>query len=101
MLAAAEIADGWAERARSLGGADFDHALVLRGAWAGHTAAVPQPLDVAFLDRRLQVVATCRAAPWRVVVPRPGGRHLVAASAGSFERWGLQHGDVLELREAS
>ena len=71
------------------------------GARAGHTVGAPVPLDVAYVDRRHRVVAVRRVAPWRAVPPHRGGRHLVAATAGSFERWGLSCGDVLEVREAA
>ena len=60
------------------------------------------PIDVAFFDRDLTVLAT--VAPdtrggWPL--PRPGARSVLASSAGSFERWGLSPGDRLEIRETS
>jgi hypothetical protein len=30
----------------------------------------------------------------------PGARSVVAAQAGSFDRWGVREGDQLEVREA-
>jgi uncharacterized membrane protein (UPF0127 family) len=102
VLAAAEIADGRLERARSLAGRPhYDHALVLPGARVGHTLGVPCRLDVAFVDQGMRVRSVAVVGSWRVVAPRPGGRHLVAASAGSFERWGLHAGDTIEVRETS
>jgi uncharacterized membrane protein (UPF0127 family) len=41
-------------------------------------------------------VATLR--PWRIGLPRRGGRAVIEAEAGAFERWGLRVGDTLELR---
>ena len=44
------------------------------------------------------VVGVTRLRPWRISVPRRGGRSVVEAQAGAFERWGLKVGDKLELR---
>jgi uncharacterized membrane protein (UPF0127 family) len=44
------------------------------------------------------VVGVTRLRPWRVGAPRRGGRSVIEAEAGAFERWGLKVGDKLELR---
>jgi uncharacterized membrane protein (UPF0127 family) len=64
-----------------------------------HTAFMKFPIDVAFLDRELVVVATVGLARWRVARPRRGATSVMEAHRGSFERWGLQVGDQLEIRE--
>jgi uncharacterized membrane protein (UPF0127 family) len=57
-------------------------------------------IDVVFLDRHnkiVRIVNTLR--PWRIA----GARHVYAAlelPAGTAERVGLQHGDVLEMAPA-
>jgi hypothetical protein len=55
-------------------------------------------IDVAICDKDMVVVGVTRLRPWRVSVPRRGGRSVVEAQAGAFERWGLRVGDQLELR---
>jgi uncharacterized membrane protein (UPF0127 family) len=44
------------------------------------------------------VVGVTRLRPWRMSFPRRGGRSVIEAQAGAFERWGLRVGDRLELR---
>ncbi|MGH8982093.1 MAG: DUF192 domain-containing protein [Acidimicrobiales bacterium] len=100
VLASAEVAETWADRARGLlGHKSYDGALLLRGTRSVHSAGMRFPLDVAFLDRELAVVATCRLRPWAVARPRRGGCHVIVAQAGSFERWRLCEGDQVEIRE--
>jgi uncharacterized membrane protein (UPF0127 family) len=55
-------------------------------------------IDVAFCDAELVVVGVTRLPPWRMSLPRRGGRSVIEAQAGAFERWGLRPGDHLELR---
>ncbi len=100
VLASTEVAEGWAERARGLfGRTGCDGAVLLRGGRCLHTAGIAMTVDAAFLDRELVVLATVRLTPWRVAIPRPGTRNVLASSAGNFERWGLCLGDRLEIRE--
>jgi hypothetical protein len=56
------------------------------------------PIDVAFCDREMVVVGVTMLRPWRMSLPRRGGRSVVEARAGAFERWGLRVGDHLDLR---
>ena len=101
VLAAAEIAERRGDRARRLMGCDgYEGALFLPGAVLLHTAMVRFPLDVAFVDNELVVVATVRVGTWRIALPRRHARGVLAARAGSFDRWGLAAGDRLEIREA-
>tara|TARA_Y100000590_G_scaffold229050_1_gene258401 strand:- start:296 stop:478 length:183 start_codon:yes stop_codon:yes gene_type:complete len=57
------------------------------------------PIDVAHLDDNLTVLRTTRMEGLRVVRPVRRARSVLGAEAGSFERWGLIVGDVLEVRE--
>jgi uncharacterized membrane protein (UPF0127 family) len=101
VLAAAEVADGFGDRARGLLGRDgYEGAMLLPHTRSIHSAGMRFALDVGFLDRDLVVLATVRVPAWRVALPRRRGRSVLEAQAGSFERWGLQVGDRLEIREA-
>jgi uncharacterized membrane protein (UPF0127 family) len=60
VLAAVEVADSFGARLRGLLGRDgVEGALVLQPARSVHTIGMRFPIDVAFCDRDLRVVATC------------------------------------------
>ena len=100
VLASADVAEGVVEKARGLvGRSRHEGTLLVMGTRSVHTAWVRRPLDVAFLDRQLVVVALVRLGQWRLALPRRGACNVLEAEAGSFERWRLQLGDQLELRE--
>ena len=102
VLASAEVAESLVDRARGLlGHARYDGALLLLRTRAVHTAGMRFPLDVAFLDKDLHVVATTRLRTWSVALPRRGAAHVLEAQAGAFERWRLATGDQVEIRETS
>lgn len=98
VLASVEVAGELGARWRGLLGRDgIDGGLVLPRTRAVHTLGMRFAIDVAFLDRQLQVVDACTMAPWRVGRPR-WCASVLEAQAGAFERWGLRVGDHLELR---
>jgi uncharacterized membrane protein (UPF0127 family) len=100
VLATVEVAETMAERSLGLlGRARGDGVLLLRRTRSVHSLGMRFPLDVGFLDGDLRVLSVRRLPAWRVTLPRPGCRHVLEAPAGSFERWSLAPGDVLELRE--
>jgi uncharacterized protein len=100
VLASAEVAETMLDRARGLLGHNrYEGALLLTGTRSVHSAGMRFPMDVAFLDRELTVVAVTRLRPWGIALPRRGGRHVLEAQAGSFERWRLVAGDQIEIRE--
>ena len=102
VLASTEVAECLGDRARGLYGQSAQAgALLLLRTRSVHTAGAPFPVDAAFLDGALTVLATVRLSPWRVALPRRGARNVLASPAGSFERWGLNLGDRLEIRETS
>jgi hypothetical protein len=78
----------------------LDGALHLEGVRTVHTLGVDFPVDVAFLSSDLTVLRVASLKPWRMSIGGPGARSVVAAQAGSFERWGVREGDLLEVREA-
>jgi uncharacterized membrane protein (UPF0127 family) len=101
VLAGADLAESFWDRNRGLvGRATYDGALILTRTRAVHSFAMRFPLDVAFLDADLVVLATVRLPEWRMALPRRRGRSILESSAGSFDRWGLRLGDALEFRAA-
>jgi len=100
VLASAEVATGFFERSRGLlGRRDFDGAMLLAPARSVHSFGMAFPLDVAFLDKKMVVLDVVGLAPWRLTMPRRRGHWVLEAPSGSFERWGLGPGDVVEFRE--
>ena len=100
VLAAAEVAESFFDRSKGLlGRSGYEGAMLLPHTRSVHTVGMRFAIDVAFLDRDLVVVGTVRLAPWRMSRPRRRGRNVLEAQAGSFERWGLQVGDRLEMRD--
>jgi uncharacterized membrane protein (UPF0127 family) len=99
VLASLEIAHSHAARRRGLIGRDgIEGALLLRHTRAIHTFGVRFPIDVAYCDGALRVVRTAQVNPNRLCLPVMRARAVVEAEAGSFARWGLRPGDVLEVR---
>ncbi len=79
--------------------ATSDHVLWCEGTRVAHSVGSRCPLDAAYVDKELVVVALTSLAPLRIGRPRPAATAVVEAPAGSFARWNLQLGDHLELRE--
>jgi uncharacterized protein len=99
VLVSAEVAESVLDRMRGLiGRPSYDGALLLTRTRSVHSWGVRFPLDVAFLNKDLTVVAITRLRPWGVTLPRRGGLHVLEATAGSFERWRLHTGDRIEIR---
>lgn len=100
VLASLEIADGAMARTRGLLGRDaLEGALLIKPALSVHTIGMRFALDVAFCDGDLTVVdIVCGMRRWRLGRPRLGARSVIEAEAGSFERWKLAVGDVLEVQ---
>ncbi|HUP87641.1 MAG TPA: DUF192 domain-containing protein [Acidimicrobiales bacterium] len=101
VLATAEVATSFRARLVGLLGRDsIEGAIVLRPARSVHTIGMRFPIDVAFCDRELRVVATCTPMrPHRLGAPRRRAKVVIEAQAGAFDRWRLRPGDQLELRE--
>jgi hypothetical protein len=83
-------------------------AVVLPSPALVHTLASPTGLDVAWCRRVrtqsgepcLEVRKVVCVAGRRLAHPRLGAGAIVAAAPGAFERWHLQVGDRLEVRES-
>ncbi|KUJ66078.1 hypothetical protein ACZ90_40195 [Streptomyces albus subsp. albus] len=88
-----EIAASYRARTRGLLGRDrLDGALLLTPASGVHTVRMRFAIDVAYLDRRLTVLAVRTMAPGRLGLPRLRSRHVLEAQAGAMARWGLRRG---------
>jgi uncharacterized membrane protein (UPF0127 family) len=101
VLAALEIAGSRKARRKGLVGRDgIDGALLLPTARMGvHSFGMRFPLDVAFCDRDMVVRRVMCLRPVRMTRPSFGAPCVIEAEAGAFERWGLQQGDQLEIKE--
>jgi uncharacterized membrane protein (UPF0127 family) len=99
VLAVAEVADSRRRRARGLMGRDdVEGAFLLRPCRQVHTFGMRFPIDVAFCDRSGLVLHLCTLAPRRVSRPVWRSSLVIEARAGSFERWKLRAGDVVEIK---
>ena len=99
VLASIEVAATRAERRRGLIGRDgIDGALVLWRTRAIHTFGVRFPIDVSYCDSSMLVLRTASVNPNRICLPVLRASSVVEAEAGSFARWGLRPGDIVEVR---
>jgi uncharacterized membrane protein (UPF0127 family) len=99
VLATLEVAESAGARTRGLLGRDgIEGALLLQPARSVHTFGMRFPIDVAYVDRELNVIRTRAMRPWRLgrVVFKAHG--IIEAEAGSFARWDLKPGDHLEIK---
>lgn len=98
VLASIEIASSFGARLKGLLGREgIDGAILLRPARSVHTVGMRFPIDVAFCDRDLTVLATVSMGRHRLGAPRWSARCVIEAEAGAFERWGLRPGDHLHI----
>jgi uncharacterized membrane protein (UPF0127 family) len=99
VLAAAEVADSRRLRTRGLMGRDdVEGAFVIRPCRQVHTFRMRFPIDVAFCDRSGVVLHLTNLAPRRMSRVVWRSAFVIEARAGSFERWKLRPGDVVELK---
>jgi uncharacterized membrane protein (UPF0127 family) len=96
-----EIAASYRSRTRGLLGRDrVAGALLLTPANGVHTFRMRFPIDVAYLDRELRVLAVRTMPPGRLGLPRPRARHVLEAHAGAMAGWGVRPGAVLAITTA-
>jgi hypothetical protein len=87
--AAIERLDGWWEKGRGVIG--MPPLPVGKGVWlpgvsAVHTLLVGYPLDLLFLDARLQQIRLISAFPgWRPFARASGARHTIEIGAGTLQ----------------
>ncbi|MEU6087791.1 DUF192 domain-containing protein [Streptomyces sp. NPDC047085] len=93
-----EIAASYRARTKGLLGRDgVDGVMLLSPANSVHTFRMRIPIDVAYLDRRLTVIAVRTMRPGRLGLPRLRARHVLEAEAGAMEGWGLEVGVRVEV----
>ena len=100
VLASAERARSHGSRARGLLGRDgIGGALVLAPCRGVHTLGMRFAIDVAYLDEQGVVIKIAHMHRNRIGLPVWKARSVIEAEAGAFERWDLQVGQQVELRE--
>lgn len=88
-----EIASSYRARTKGLLGRDsVDGAMLLTPASGVHTFRMRIPIDVAYLDRELNVIAVRTMKPGRLGLPRLRSRHVLEAAAGVMAAWGVVAG---------
>ncbi|MDT9698820.1 DUF192 domain-containing protein [Streptomyces sp. P17] len=88
-----EIASSYRARTRGLLGRDsVDGALLLCPANSVHTFGMRIPIDVAYLDGDLRVIAVRTMRPGRLGLPRFRARLVLEAEAGAMAGWGVRVG---------
>lgn len=99
VLASAQRAASRTARRRGLvGQSSITEPLVIAPCRWIHTFGMKTAIDVAYLDSLGTVVRVESLRPWRVSAPVWRARTVIEASRGSFERWGLHLGDIIEVR---
>ncbi|MFE2052610.1 DUF192 domain-containing protein [Streptomyces sp. NPDC059459] len=95
-----EIAGSYRARTKGLLGRDsVEGAMLLSPANNVHTFRMRMPIDVAYLDRRLTVIAVRTMRPGRLGAPRLRSRHVLEAAAGAMAGWGVRVGVRVEVAE--
>ncbi|MGW7406471.1 DUF192 domain-containing protein [Streptomyces sp. NPDC054833] len=88
-----ELATSYRARTKGLLGRDsVDGAMLLSPANGVHTFRMRIPIDVAYLDRDLTVIAVRTMRPGRLGLPRLRSRHVLEAAAGVMAGWGVRVG---------
>lgn len=88
-----EIAASYRARTKGLlGRTSLDGALLLSPASGIHTFRMRMAIDVAYLDRRLRVLAVRTMPPGRLGLPRVRARHVIESEAGAMAEWGVRSG---------
>jgi uncharacterized membrane protein (UPF0127 family) len=99
VLAAVEVAETARARRRGLMHRDrLDGALVLRPCRNVHTVGMRFPIDVAFCDREGYVLHISRLRPARLSRPVVRAYFAIEAADGSFDRWKISPGDIVEVK---
>ncbi|MFJ4269458.1 DUF192 domain-containing protein [Streptomyces coelicoflavus] len=95
-----EVASSYRARSKGLLGRDsVDGAMLLTPANSVHTFRMRMAIDVAYLDRRLTVIAVRTMRPGRLGLPRPRARHVLEAEAGAMVGWGVRVGTRIAVED--
>ena len=99
VIASATVAETRADRMRGLiGSREGEFAFVLPKCRWVHSIGMRFDIDVAYLGADGRVMKTSHLRRNRLPAPVRHATTVVEAEAGSFERWGLKPGDVIEVR---
>ncbi|MGW0773220.1 DUF192 domain-containing protein [Streptomyces sp. NPDC002835] len=97
-VAPVEIAARYRTRRRGLLGRDgTDGAMLLTPCNSVHTIGMRFPIEVAYLDGELRVLAVRTMRPGRVGLPRLRARLVLEAEAGRLSAWGVRTGAELTV----
>ena len=100
VLASATVAVSFRTRLQGLiGRTGIDGAFVIEKTRWIHTFGMRFALDVAYIGPDGLVLRVERLAANRMGRPERNAVMVVEAQAGAFERWGLQVGQQVELRQ--
>ncbi|WLQ35982.1 DUF192 domain-containing protein [Streptomyces castrisilvae] len=95
------IAASYRHRTRGLLGRDgIDGALMITPCGSVHSFRMRFTIDVAYLDRRFNVLAVHTMRPGRLGLPRLRGRHVIEAEAGAMAAWGLRPGVQVRITQS-
>ncbi|MFD0025825.1 DUF192 domain-containing protein [Streptomyces sp. NPDC058382] len=95
------IAASYRHRSRGLLGQDgIDGALLITPCGSVHSFRMRFTIDVAYLDRKFNVVAVHTMKPGRLGLPRLRARHVIESEAGAMAKWGLRPGAKVELTQS-
>jgi uncharacterized protein len=102
VLCSALLATRRRHRRRGLRGTTIHHEpLVIDKCHWVHSIGMKYSLDVAFLDANNTVIEIHHVRPWRIDRPVRHAIRVLEAPAGSFERWSLHVGDVVDVRHVN
>ncbi len=95
-----EIAASYRARTHGLLGRDgIEGAILLSPANNVHTFRMRFAIDVAYLDRKLNVIAVHTMKPNRLGTIRLRARHVLEAQAGAMAVWGVRRGVQVAVRK--
>ncbi|MFB6779202.1 DUF192 domain-containing protein [Streptomyces sp. NPDC056352] len=96
------IAASYRARSKGLLGQDgIDGALMITPCGSVHTFRMRFAIDVAYLDRKFDVVAVHTMKPGRLGMVRLRSRHVIESEAGAMEKWGLRPGARVRVVQTS
>ncbi|GAA3481455.1 hypothetical protein GCM10018966_059860 [Streptomyces yanii] len=96
------IAASYGARSKGLLGQDgIDGALMITPCGSVHTFRMRFAIDVAYLDRKFNVVAVHTMKPGRLGMVRLRSRHVIESEAGTMEKWGLRPGARVRVVQTS
>jgi uncharacterized protein len=81
------VAESWRERRTGLlrlTGLPPNEGLLLAGCRSIHTIGMRFAIDAVLLDRRFRVLAIVPMPPGRLLLPRPGVRHILEVAPGAL-----------------